>query len=218
MKNSKFRFGKPGKNATSLIDKYYRGKSVTAYEDKRKRNPKWTFEEHGLETALSSIQAREKKTIGDIPVGTNRFYQLLNDDANIELVYCIDYSADMLTASMERSSSKFFYSKCDMIEEGTPIVADTVISFRFLNLFDFPTIEKILGNLCAASRRNLIFSIRLAATPEEVDTVFQNKIHIHSRERFEESLATNDFAIAWQEGRKDEKPGEYFIVHARRND
>ncbi|MEM6389101.1 MAG: hypothetical protein AAF825_04600, partial [Pseudomonadota bacterium] len=212
----KSRFAKLGRRASSLIESYYEGRNVDEYEAKRRTNPKWSFEESSLETVIAGLSSDEKRTIADVPVGTNRFYQFLDADPDVKIVYCIDYSADMLTASMTRSSAKFFYSKADMIEGGTPIRAGTVISYRFLNLFDFATIEKILRNLCATAELNLIFSIRLAVTTEEAGTVYQDKIHVHDRSQFEAALASHGFKIAWEQARADEKPGAYHIMHARR--
>ncbi|MEJ6390307.1 hypothetical protein [Gymnodinialimonas ulvae] len=217
MRFPKFRVGKTASGTSSTMATAYRGSLVKSYEKSRKNNPKWAFEEDTLRTVMNAIDPSEKRIVADIPVGTNRFYQFLDDDPEIKIVHCIDNSVDMLIESMMRTSSKFFYSRCDMIDEGTPIVSDTVISYRFLNLFDFNTIEKILANLCHSSRRNLIMTIRLSESHEESGSVFQNKIHIHSRARFDEALAANDFEPVWEKGYADEKPGEYFTLHARRN-
>lgn len=218
MADTKRGLGKAGQRAASLIDRLYKGQNVATYEASRRNNPKWSFEESGVKTVLDGLAPEEKTSVADIPVGTNRFYHLLDSDADIKIVYCVDYSEDMLTASMARSSGKFFYSKADMVNDGTPIVADTLVSVRFLNLFDFAIIEKIVANLCASTRLHFITSIRLASTDEEKDTIYEDKIHIHDPARFDACLTANGFETVWKEGRKDEKPGEYFILHARRTD
>lgn len=200
------------KAVKGLIGRHYTGEKAAQYE-RRSKTERWKFEHETLMDMLARLPAEERAQIADIPVGTNRFFEELENDVSVKTVYGMDYSVDMLMQSLEKPSDKYLYARHDIVASAPAITADTVICFRFLNLFPFPDIEMILRNLARTARVNLIFTVRLLEDPQEHGMVLEDKIHLHSTERFSELLGNCGLEVKEARGFDDSKQGDYFVMH-----
>ena len=87
----------------NLVQKYYMGQQAKKYEQGRKKNQKWKFEEDVFVEFFKAICTNtDNMVVADIPVGTNRFYQYLDSSSNVQIVYGIDLSQDMLLESKKK--------------------------------------------------------------------------------------------------------------------
>lgn len=204
---------KPGKG---LIGRHYSGKKAEQYE-RRSKTERWKFEHDTLLDMLVGLPPEELAHIADIPVGTNRFVEQLDDNASVKVVYGMDYSVDMLQQCLAKPSGKYLYARHDIVASAPAITADTVICFRFLNLFPFSDIERIVTNLAQVARVNLIFTIRLLEDPTQHGTVLDDKIHLHSSDRFFELLGKCGLEVKDSRGFDDAKQGDYFVMHTVKN-
>lgn len=197
---------------SNLVDKFYQGDNAEVYEDRRKKNPKWQFEDDVLDSVLNQYES-EIKSIIDAPVGTGRFikrYSLLDNSISI---YGIDYSEDMIKeAAAKNGAERIVFLKEDLINNMLAETADLVICYRFLNLVPWQDAEKILDNLFNASNKYLLFAIRVVDDTYSGPTYIENKIHIHKFSDLDKIILKNRFQITRVFDFPDQKAGDYKII------
>jgi SAM-dependent methyltransferase len=199
-----------------LVNKYYIRKNASKYEETRKYEEKWVFEESSLEKIMEQLPAAEIAYVADIPIGTNRFYAYLDLNPSVKLVYGCDLSPDMLSEAIKKKSRKYFFSNIDICAEAPNVVCGTVICFRFLNLLEYEDVERAVINMANMCEHNLIVSIRLHDDDAVESQVIQDKISIHSSRRFFQLLRNCGFSTFNSLHFPDSKGGAYYVVHASR--
>lgn len=200
----------------NLIDRYYSGARANRYEEARSRSSKWQFEEKSLIGIINKLPKSEIEKIADIPVGTNRFSDLFESCNDIKRVYGIDLSVDMLAQAMIKPGHKYLFLRHDIISSPPAVMCDTAACFRFLNLFDFKTVESILKNISEFCRSNLILSVRLVEDQGSHGKVLKGKIHLHHSAAFYQALIEAGFQMKDKLYFSDEKGGDYYVLHAVR--
>jgi hypothetical protein len=197
----------------SLVERLYSGKNAEQYEKNRSSSEKWRFEEETLFSILSSLPSDEVKTIADIPVGTNRYADRLEALEVVQRIYCVDFSIDMLTQALRKQRPKQVFLKQDLLHSPPRIACSTVMCLRFLNLFSFSDLAKIMNNIVAVLDFNLILSIRLADELYSHGDILEKKIHIHGRAEFTNLVNDLGLAIRKEAYYPDMKGGQYFMMH-----
>lgn len=201
----------------NLVERLYSGKNAERYEDNRSQSEKWKFEEESLILILSGLPSEQIKTLADIPVGTNRFAERLDAVEGVQRIYCVDFSVDMLAQAINRQRPKQVFLKHDLLEAPPKIFCNTAISFRFLNLFSFADVTKIMKNIADILEVNLILSIRIADQAYSHGDILERKIHIHGRNEFECLVSNLGFSIKKELHHPDEKGGRYYVMHLVKN-
>ena len=200
------------KEEPDLIREYYSGENVLNYEERRKENPKWQFENDALNYVLKELSS-EINDIIDAPVGTGRFlnsYQLLGDMVKI---FGIDYSSDMLKAASEKAGTQnISFIEQDIINNKLKIAADLTVCYRFLNLINWQEAVKTIGNLLSVTKKYSLLAIRLVDDNYTGDVFIENKIYLHKRNEVDRLIKENGFEVLKRFEHNDKRAGQYTIL------
>ena len=71
-----------------IINRFYRGKNSSTYEQKRVNNPKWSFEEQSLQQVLESA-GENIPSVLDASAGTGRFLGIYRNKLKNRLVHTL---------------------------------------------------------------------------------------------------------------------------------
>ena len=199
-----------------IIEEYYSGNNADYYEDKRRTNPKWQFENDVLNSVIKEFKS-EITCIIDAPVGTGRFldaYKAFKSKMNI---YGIDYSADMLKVAAEKSDlHNISFIEQDIINKKLNITADLSVCYRFLNLINFKDAAKTLSNLLLSTQKFSLFAIRTIEDDYMGETFIENKIYLHKRKYIERVINEKNFEILKRFEYPDKREGQYTILLCRK--
>ena len=142
-------------------DAYY-GKTAYQYEEKRKVEDIWQYEQAIVKNLLNHIP--DETTVLDLPIGTGRFVDFYLEK-NMQ-VHGLEISKDMITAA-EQNLGPLFASCNVVIADATKKlpytdnVFDAVVSFRFLKFFSYHVARNILREFHRVSRGKVILSMKL---------------------------------------------------------
>ncbi len=202
----------------NLINQYYTGNNAENYESIRNFRPKWRFEEETFVNILDELHD-EIKSIIDAPVGTGRFLEHYKKYKDGIYLYAIDYSSDMLKIVQEKcDAEQTEVIKHDIINKKLDVLSDLTVCYRFLNLFSWNESSKALENLFSASKKYILFTIRLVENDYQEEMFIENKIYLHRNEDIHSLIVKSDFKIVKKFTFKDHRTGTYTIFLCKRHD
>jgi hypothetical protein len=202
-----------GGSVVSLVKLFYSNFKAKNYEQKRRENPKWDFENDTLEKVLRDLRP-DVKSILDAPVGTGRFinfYETMLSDASIDGV---DLSEDMLSEAKMKVKNKgceIEFFKKDIINTPFEKSYDFIVCFRFFNLIPWELVKLCLTNFSDTDARYILFPIRLVDENFTGDTYIENKIYLHQYSLFESFVGGMGYVIEKDWFYEDDRPGDYKI-------
>lgn len=204
-----------GQRGSGTPDSYY-GDAACCYDARREPGPKWAFEQDSLQAYLQDIAA-EVASVLDAPVGTGRFLESYLNTPSVAAIHGFDLSADMLRLARSRTpDQRVQLYRHDVVRHPLPLMADLVVSFRFLNLLAPAEARLALTHLLAASRKYAVISCRLVGPHHRGEIYIENKIHLHADSDWQASIGRLGFVVADQRTFADERPGQYHSVLLRR--
>jgi ubiquinone/menaquinone biosynthesis C-methylase UbiE len=195
----------------SLVKKYYSGYRALRYEKNREKGMKWAFEDNFVTSRINNLPG--VRTVADAPVGTNRFYALWEDLAEITMVSGYDYSTKMIEISKTKFSTKMRFEKIDLLdpEMQLQVKYDLVLSLRFFNLISFDDVWVSFANLVKLTQRYLMISIRLQDVLDESQLI-ENKIFVHNYKRFMDMMESNGVIQVESERFIENRMGVYYMM------
>ncbi len=200
----------------NIIDKFYTGGKAAKYEESRKNNPKWQFEDECLINTLKKLN--DVYTIVDAPVGTGRFVLFYHDINPNYKLYGVDYSKDMLRLAQEKiNSTNIEFVKHDIINSHLNLTVDLVVCYRFLNLLNWDDACRAIVNLLSASKKYALLSIRLVDKKYKGQKFIENKIYLHSEEDFFDLINAKGFNVNNIFDFTDKREGNYKVVLCERD-
>ncbi|HKR07042.1 MAG TPA: class I SAM-dependent methyltransferase [Bacteroidia bacterium] len=201
----------------NLIKKYYKERNAEEYEDRRKGNQKWKFEENTLRQVMEKY-GESIETVLDIPIGTGRSLDILLKLKNIS-ISGVDLSNDMMELAKARDTSgKVQFFERDIFSNELFLKADFVLCYRFLNLIDWTSAQIALKNLLRASHKYVLFTIRTIPVEYKEPVYIEDKIHLHFQRDVVNVIESNQFEIVNVFDFKDDRAGDYKIILCERAD
>lgn len=201
----------------SLIKKFYTGRDVQTYEEKRSNNPKWMFEENVAKHYLNERTECEFSVL-DSPVGTARFAKLYMAQSRVAKVIGLDYSDDMIKQAKSAGCSKLDVFKHDLVNDLVEIQTDVLFCYRFLNLLCTEEAQSALQNILPAIHSGGLISIRyIDPSYSGALTLDDKKIHLHQKAAILETIEGQGFHVQTEHVCEfDKKCGCYSIMEISR--
>ena len=191
------------KRSNKLHKQYYSKDKAINYESDRV-GPRWNQEQKYVQNILKNYNSNSYSII-DAPIGTNRFCDIFDEQANIDKIYGFDFSQDMLDVSAGKNTSNLFLQKLDLVKQSLPVKCEVSICSRILNLFNEKDVAKILSNILDSTLDICIVSIR---THKDNSLHYRDKLYCHSDDFFSQLIKNQNFTISNEElTPEDRKPG-----------
>lgn len=151
------------------LSKRYWGDIAEKYDQRRMHAQKWAHEQECISQMLGALSSGN--TVLDIPVGTGRFLEFYKEKGL--RATGVDISKDMLSVAEEKALKLGLNINLRQGDIST-IDADTnnfdaVISFRFLNWIDTPTLRMVVAELNRVAKTKIILGIRYLVPLSEIE-------------------------------------------------
>jgi ubiquinone/menaquinone biosynthesis C-methylase UbiE len=165
----------PASENLALLEGYYEGERVAAYDAKRLSQESWHAEQRTLDGFLDQIAFPPGSVVLDVPVGTGRFLDTFAKRGF--RVVGIDVSSDMVAESIRKAEELGLGDADIRVGDATGLdlpdrSADLVVSVRFLVHLEFDVLQKVLRELARVSSRYVLTHIRIAV-PEGLGGVWR---------------------------------------------
>lgn len=197
---------------SGIVSRYYSGGKAEGYEAARSGSARWEFERESLESIFrDSISGVDRYEVIDVPIGTNRFFEFFNSLACVSAVHGVDLSDDMLAIARTKECHSYEFHKWDIVRSPLQFRAHVSVCFRFLNLFAFADLVRIIGNIAESTDRFIVLSVRLVETEKE-GKIIENKVYLHQRNMFLDVVGQAGFKVVCEMSMTDNKPGTYYVL------
>lgn len=201
----------------SIIKRFYQNNNADEYESIRNKSNKWLYEDTSM-TKILKKYSNEIKSILDAPVGTGRFLNTYENYDNINIIYGIDFSKDMLKHAEKKSqSSRIHFIHADILNNDIQVEADMVVCYRFLNLLNWADASKVIINLLRSANKFALLSIRLVDNAYIDETYIEDKIYLHRDSDFRSLIYMHGFKIKEKNRFDDLRAGTYQVVLCKRH-